>query len=253
MNTFIKKPCISYYTPEELSSLGRRICNIANSFFPESSEGSLLVSFLEKKSKSLSNAIEMSRKSAFTSMLHEKDDFRIKLFSYIYNRVKAESNNPVSNNLRNSGEVILNLFFSNNMNLHKLSYGERSRKINHIIGKLNSKEYYGFCKTLGLLEWIKRLETAEKEFENIYSEKITKEHDEDRITIHEAVSDMINAYKNFEGFVSAFLSLGKKGMSDLAKDINEIVDDMEVIVKSRRTRNMNGKDDFISSKEDNSY
>ena len=241
MNMFSEAFKRSLFSPNDQIDLGTRLLNAVGVKVASDPNGELMTNALKAALGNLVIATEREKSNPFTPQIHDKDNVRDNELCMIRDTIKTNTHNVKNGEVREAAQALSEVYNRHIGDIYRMGLAAESTAVKYLVESLMSEENKAKCELLGLVPLIEGLSQTQADLEALYAERTRLEPELEKYTLKNAMRETSNAIRAFLGFVDVLVTAKRDGAVELGDQVGRIIDDVEAIARSRRTR-MQGKD-----------
>lgn len=232
----------SLLKPEEIHTFSIRILPIIESLMPADAFLAEIKPIVEQKTTDLSIAIGTNRSSKFTPILMGRDNNRDLRFLGFRNYVITYTYH-IDENMVQAAQVLEKIIQTRGFSLHTYGYAEETSSLKSLIEDLKTPAAKKAIATINAQPWVESVESAHKDFEEIYQQKVATEAGEDLPQATATRKELIRYLTRLLSYLDINSEIKAEKFNPVVEKLDEVIVDMMTIARSRKSRANSAKDE----------
>ncbi|MBN2093547.1 hypothetical protein JW964_28250 [candidate division KSB1 bacterium] len=232
----------SLLKPEEIHAFSIRILPIIEPLVSEDPFLTEMKPMVEQKTTDLSIAIGTNRSSKFTPILNDRDikrdlrflGFRNYVITYTYH---------IDENMVQAAQVLEKIIQTRGFSLHTYGYAEETSSLKSLIEDLKTPAAQKAIATINAQPWVEWVESAQKDFEAAYQQKVATEAVEDLPQATATRKELIRFLTRLLSYLDINSEIKAEKFKPVVVKLDEVIVDVMTIARSRKSKANNVKDE----------
>jgi hypothetical protein len=190
---------------------------------------------LRDTTKALDAGYKLDRDNLLTIAVKETDKKRDRALSGIYKTIEAQSFHY--EDARVAAAALIERNLKKYGNVTRIAYPEESAAVNSMLADWEAAELKTAFEILNLTDWVNYLQTTQKEFDEIYLDRVQSEAAQTAIPISKLRPDATKVFQNFAMLLTVFAQITPATYLPIVEQVNELIQKYNTIAVTTKGSN----------------
>jgi predicted nucleotidyltransferase len=149
----------------------------------------------------------------------------------------------IDENMVQAAQVLEKIIQTRGFSLHAFGYAEETLSLKNLLEDFKTPAVKQAIATINAQLWVEWVEKAQKDFEELYQQKVATEATEDLPQLSATRKDLMRYLNRLLSYLEINSEIKPEKFKPVVAEIDEIIVDVMTIARSRKSRAKNNKEE----------